>query len=157
MYALAADTSIPSSSPSSSGRPSAVLNDSQCQSLWSQAASNGDSLSSDQATSYITDFKLADWEDFSSRIQERLQARPRRVTRSLSLSKRQPTPSLFAIWLQSVSSCGSLKTLPPIQAHFHSVCELEPCGMAQPQPCARLFRHQRLGGTEYFISVMASN
>jgi EF hand domain-containing protein len=58
--ALAADTSMPSASPSSSGRPSAVLNDSQCQSLWSQAASSGDSLSSDQATSYITDFKLAD-------------------------------------------------------------------------------------------------
>ena len=38
----------------------------------------------------------------------------RRVTRSLSLSNRQPTPSLFAIWLQSVSSCGSLETLQPI-------------------------------------------
>jgi hypothetical protein len=59
-YGLAADTTSPTQSPSSSGRPSAVMNDSQCQSLWSQAASSGDSLSSDQATSYITDFKMAD-------------------------------------------------------------------------------------------------
>jgi hypothetical protein len=59
-YALAADPSSSSSSPSAAGQPSAVLNDSQCQSLWGQAASSGDSLSSDQANSYITDFKRAD-------------------------------------------------------------------------------------------------
>jgi len=58
-YALAADPSSPSASPSA-GHPNAVLNDSQCQSLWSQAASSGDSLSSDQANAYITDFKRAD-------------------------------------------------------------------------------------------------
>ena len=55
-YALAADPS----NPTTPGHPSAVLNDSQCQSLWSQAASSGDSLSSSQANAYITDFKRAD-------------------------------------------------------------------------------------------------
>jgi hypothetical protein len=43
-----------------SASSTAVLNDSQCQSLWGQAATNGDSLSSSEAGSYITDFKRAD-------------------------------------------------------------------------------------------------
>ena len=49
--AMAADNSAGST---------AVLSDSQCQSLWSQAASSGDSLSSSAARPYITDFKRAD-------------------------------------------------------------------------------------------------
>src|ERR1044072_4834825 len=57
--ALAADPSSPSNA-TTPGSPSAVLTDSQCQSLWGQAASSGDSLSSSQANAYITDFKRAD-------------------------------------------------------------------------------------------------
>jgi len=36
------------------------MSDSQCQSLWSKAVSNGNSLSSSQANSYITDMNRAD-------------------------------------------------------------------------------------------------
>ena len=45
-----------------SGRPSAVLNDSQCQEVWKMAAPNGATLSQDQAVPYIVNFAMVDVE-----------------------------------------------------------------------------------------------
>jgi hypothetical protein len=63
-----ANTRPPTASPSSSGRPSAVLDDSQCQTVWSMAAPNGDTLSADKATPYVLNFKMVE-----HRVQGRLQ------------------------------------------------------------------------------------
>jgi len=46
--------------PMTSGRPSAVLTTSQCQEVWSTAATNGDTLSEKNALPYIVNFKLSD-------------------------------------------------------------------------------------------------
>jgi hypothetical protein len=43
-----------------SGRPSAVLNDTQCQTVWKMASPNGATLSQDQAVPYIVNFSLVD-------------------------------------------------------------------------------------------------
>ncbi|MGH9551042.1 MAG: hypothetical protein ACRD3W_16790 [Terriglobales bacterium] len=43
-----------------SGRPSAVLNDQQCQSIWQMASPHGDALSKDQAVPFIVNFQIAD-------------------------------------------------------------------------------------------------
>jgi EF hand len=43
-----------------SGRPSAVLDDATCQSIWQMASPNGDTLSKDQAVPYIVNFSIAD-------------------------------------------------------------------------------------------------
>ena len=43
-----------------SGRPSAVLNDEQCQAVWQMASPNGATISQDQAVPYIVNFKLVD-------------------------------------------------------------------------------------------------
>ena len=43
-----------------SGRPSAVLNDQQCQSIWQMASPHGDALSKDKAVPFIVNFQLAD-------------------------------------------------------------------------------------------------
>ena len=43
-----------------SGRPSAVLNDQQCQSIWQMASPQGDALSKDQAVPFIVNFQIAD-------------------------------------------------------------------------------------------------
>jgi hypothetical protein len=44
----------------SSGRPSAVLNDDQCKSVWTMASPNGDVLSQDKATPYVVNFHMVD-------------------------------------------------------------------------------------------------
>ena len=43
-----------------SGRPSAVLDDAQCQAVWQMASPNGATISQDQAVPYIVNFKLVD-------------------------------------------------------------------------------------------------
>src|SRR5262249_42744187 len=40
----------------SSGRPSAVLDDAQCQTVWKMASPNGATISRDQAVPYIVNF-----------------------------------------------------------------------------------------------------
>jgi len=43
-----------------SGRPSAVLNDAQCQTVWAMASPNGAAISKDQAVPYIVNFQMVD-------------------------------------------------------------------------------------------------
>jgi hypothetical protein len=43
-----------------SGRPSAVLNDTQCKAIWTIASPNGAALSKDQAVPYIVNFTMVD-------------------------------------------------------------------------------------------------
>ena len=43
-----------------SGRPSAVLNDEQCQAVWKMASPNGATISQDQAVPYIINFTMVD-------------------------------------------------------------------------------------------------
>ena len=43
-----------------SGRPSAVLNDDQCQAVWKMASPNGATISQDQAVPYIVNFSMVD-------------------------------------------------------------------------------------------------
>jgi Ca2+-binding EF-hand superfamily protein len=43
-----------------SGRPSAVLDDAQCQAIWQMASPNGAAISEGQAVPYIVNFKLVD-------------------------------------------------------------------------------------------------
>jgi hypothetical protein len=43
-----------------SGRPSAVLNDTQCQAVWTMASPNGAAISKDQAVPYIVNFTMVD-------------------------------------------------------------------------------------------------
>ncbi len=68
--AFAADT-VPTGQPSSSGRPSAILNDSQCNQVWQQALNSnsgtggqngnaGSSLTKNNASNYIANFAMVD-------------------------------------------------------------------------------------------------
>ena len=43
-----------------SGRPSAVLNDAQCQAVWKMASPDGATISENQAVPFIVNFKLVD-------------------------------------------------------------------------------------------------
>ena len=43
-----------------SGRPSAVLDDAACQSLWNVASPDGETLSGDMALPYIVNFQMVD-------------------------------------------------------------------------------------------------
>ena len=43
-----------------SGRPSAVLDNAQCQSVWKMASPNGDTLAGDKAVPYIVNFQMVD-------------------------------------------------------------------------------------------------
>lgn len=43
-----------------SGRPSAILDDAQCQAVWQIASPNGATISQDQAVPYIVNFQLVD-------------------------------------------------------------------------------------------------
>jgi hypothetical protein len=49
-----------SQSGDSSGRPSAVLDDAACQSVWKLASPDGDTLSGDTAMPYIVNFQMVD-------------------------------------------------------------------------------------------------
>jgi hypothetical protein len=44
----------------SSGRPSAVLNDAQCQAVWTMASPDGATLSQDKAVPYVVNFHMVD-------------------------------------------------------------------------------------------------
>lgn len=55
-YVLAQGTS----NNMTSGRPSAVLNDTQCKAVWTMASPNGATLSKDQAVPYIVNFTMVD-------------------------------------------------------------------------------------------------
>lgn len=66
-YAFAVEPSKPSAagapptaSPSTSGGPTAILDDAKCQDVWTKAVGGGISLSYDKAGPYITNLKLAD-------------------------------------------------------------------------------------------------
>ena len=41
-------------------RPSATLDDAQCESVWKMASPNGDTLSQDKAVPYVVNFQLVD-------------------------------------------------------------------------------------------------
>jgi len=43
-----------------SGRPSAVLDDATCQTIWQMASAHGATLSQDQAVPYIVNFAMVD-------------------------------------------------------------------------------------------------
>jgi hypothetical protein len=43
-----------------SGRPGAVLNDTQCQDVWKMASPDGDTLAGDKAVPYIVNFQMVD-------------------------------------------------------------------------------------------------
>ena len=53
-YALAGANNM------TSGRPSAVLNDEQCQAVWKLASPDGATISENQAVPFIVNFKLVD-------------------------------------------------------------------------------------------------
>jgi EF hand len=44
----------------SAGRPTAVLDDAHCQSVWMMASPNGDALSQDKAVPYVVNFHMVD-------------------------------------------------------------------------------------------------
>ena len=50
----------PTETPSSSGSPTAILDDAKCEDIWAEAVGGGESLSYDKAGQYITNLKLAD-------------------------------------------------------------------------------------------------
>jgi hypothetical protein len=62
-YAFAgAGAPVPKGSQSGepSGRPSAVLDDGQCQGVWKMASPNGDTLAGDKAVPYVVNFQMVD-------------------------------------------------------------------------------------------------
>ncbi len=62
-YALAgAGAPVPegSQTPDPSGRPSAVLDDSKCDSVWKMASPNGETISQDKAVPYVVNFEMVD-------------------------------------------------------------------------------------------------
>lgn len=58
--ALLLSTGYAFAEPMTSGRPSAVLNDTQCQSVWSRTERDGDTLSEGKAKPFIVNFKMVD-------------------------------------------------------------------------------------------------
>ena len=62
-YAFAgAGAAVPEGSQANapSGRPSAVLDDAACQSVWKLASPDGDALSGDTAVPFIVNFQMVD-------------------------------------------------------------------------------------------------
>jgi hypothetical protein len=62
-YAFAgAGAPVPEGSqkPEPSGRPSAVLDDAKCESVWKMASPNGETLSEDKAVPYVVNFQMVD-------------------------------------------------------------------------------------------------
>jgi hypothetical protein len=49
-----------SQTPDPSGRPSAVLDDAKCESVWKMASPNGDTLAQDKAVPYVVNFQMVD-------------------------------------------------------------------------------------------------
>jgi hypothetical protein len=46
--------------PKPSGRPSAVLDDAKCESVWKMASPNGETLSQDKAVPFIVNYQMVD-------------------------------------------------------------------------------------------------
>ena len=61
-----------SQNPPPSGRPSATLVDTACQSAWKMASPNGDTLSKDKATPFVVNYEMVDTDkgrqNFSVRV-----------------------------------------------------------------------------------------
>jgi hypothetical protein len=57
---LSSDYALAGANNMTSGRPSAVLDDKQCQAIWQIASPNGATISKDQAVPYIVNFQLVD-------------------------------------------------------------------------------------------------
>ena len=59
---LSAGYALAQQSPNTmtSGRPSAVLDDAQCQAVWQMASPNRATMSQDQAVPYIVNFQMVD-------------------------------------------------------------------------------------------------
>lgn len=51
---------VATQTPSASGRPSAILDDAQCQNIWKEAASSAETLSAEAATPYVANFRRVD-------------------------------------------------------------------------------------------------
>ena len=49
-----------SQNPPPSGRPSAVLDDATCATVWKMASPNGDTLSKDKATPFVVNYEMVD-------------------------------------------------------------------------------------------------
>jgi hypothetical protein len=49
-----------SQDPKASGRPTAVLDDAKCQSVWKMASPDGDTLSQDKAVPFVVNFQMVD-------------------------------------------------------------------------------------------------
>ena len=72
--ALLLSTGYAFAEPMTSGRPSAVLDDAQCQSVWSRTERDGDTLSEGKARPFIVNFKMVDangdgkitWDEFKA-------------------------------------------------------------------------------------------
>lgn len=76
-YALAgAGAPVPegSQNPPPSGRPSAALDDTACQSAWKMASPNGDTLSKDKATSFVVNYDMVDTDKDGKISQSEFQA-----------------------------------------------------------------------------------
>ena len=57
---LSAASALAEANNMTSGRPSAVLSDTQCQAIWTMASPNGAAISKDQAVPYIVNFTMVD-------------------------------------------------------------------------------------------------
>lgn len=49
-----------SQNPPPSGRPTAALDDTACQSAWKMASPDGDTLSKDKATPFVVNYEMVD-------------------------------------------------------------------------------------------------
>jgi hypothetical protein len=49
-----------SQKPDPSGRPSAVLDEAKCQSVWKMASPNGDALAEDKAVPFVVNYQMVD-------------------------------------------------------------------------------------------------
>ena len=49
-----------SQNPPPSGRPSAILDDATCATVWKMASPNGDTLSKDKATPFVVNYEMVD-------------------------------------------------------------------------------------------------
>jgi len=82
-YALAQGTP----NTMSSGRPSAVMDDAQCQTVWTMASPNGAALSQDQAVPYIVNFHMVDVDGDGGRPRHRLHASSTQWPATIKTSK----------------------------------------------------------------------
>ena len=60
---------VPTQTPSSSGRPSAILSQNECDDIWGKAVQGSNTLTAESAAKYISNFKLAD-SDHDGRISQ---------------------------------------------------------------------------------------